>query len=175
MPSRRTATASARSRWSAPWVSIGTPELIDGRNPDFVFLDHDRVVVALLVALVGLIGLSIALVDGWLDRRLPHAVSGRRMPVTLYAIVALLGALLVFPFVLLVFLTSDSYGAPLRAGYALIVVGLCTVSWWVLRVRGRSSAPKLLVVTGRAALLVAVVLGLATELPHISRAMGLRI
>lgn len=72
------------------------------------------------------------------------------MPATLYAIVALLGAFPIFPFVLLVFLTADSYGAPLRAGFALLVVGLCTVSWWVLRVRGRSSAPKLLVVSGPA-------------------------
>jgi hypothetical protein len=156
-------------------MSIGTPELVDGRNPDFVLLHHDRVVVALLVALVGLLGLSIALVDGWLDRRLPHAVPGRRMPAAAYAMVALLGALLIFPFVLLVFLTSDSYGAPLRAGFALIIVGLCTVIGWILRARGRASAPRPLIVTGRAALMAAVILGLATELPHISRAMGLRI
>jgi hypothetical protein len=31
---------------------------------------------------------------------------------------------LVLPFVLLVFLTSDEYQFPLRAGYALFVVGL---------------------------------------------------
>jgi hypothetical protein len=156
-------------------MSIGTPELVDGRNPDFVILDHDLFVVASLVALVGLIGLSIALLDGWLDRRLPHAISGRRMPAVVYAIVALLGAPLIFPFVLLVFLAADSYGAPLRAGFALLVVGLCTVVWWGFRVRGRSIAPRGLVVTGRAGLLVAVVLGLLTELPHIYRAMGLRI
>jgi hypothetical protein len=156
-------------------MSIGTPELIDSRNPDFLILDHDRFVVASLVALVGLIGLSIALLDGWLDRRLPHALSGGRMPTTLYAILALLWALLIFPFVLLVFLTADSYGAPLRAGFALLVVGLCTVAWWGLRVRGHSIPPRSLVVIGRVALLAAVVLGLVTEFPHISRAMGLRI
>jgi hypothetical protein len=102
-------------------------------------------------------------------------MSGRRMPAVVYAIVALLGAVLIFPIVLLVFLTSDAYGAPLRAGFALIVVGMCTVVWWVLRVRGRSSVPRALVVSGRLALLIAVVLGLATELHHISGAMGLRI
>lgn len=155
-------------------MSIGTPELISGRNPDFVILDHDPVVVASLVGLVGLIGLSIALLDGWLDRRLPHAISGRRMPVTAYGIVALLGALLIFPFVLLVFLASDAYGASVRAGFALLVVGLCTVAWWLLRLRGRSMVPSGLVIVGRAALLVTVVLGLLTELPHISRAIGLR-
>jgi len=153
-------------------IAIGTPLLIIGRNPDFVILDHDPRVVALLVALVGLIGLSIALLDGWLDRRLPHAVTGRRGPAAFYAIVTLMGAVLVLPFVLLIFLTSDEYHLPLRAGYALFVVGLCTATWWGLRVRGRVSAPRDLVIAGRGALLVALMLGVLTSLPHISRALG---
>lgn len=153
-------------------IAIGTPSLIIGRNPDFVILDHDPVVVALLVALVGLIGLSIALLDSWLDRRLPHAVAGRKVPAALYAIVTLMGAVLVLPFVLLVFLTSDEYQLPLRAGYALLVVGLCTATWWGLRVRGRVSAPRGLVTAARGALLVAVMLGVLTSAPHISRALG---
>ena len=152
--------------------AIGTPLLIIGGNPDFVILDHDPVVVALLVALVGLIGLSIALLDSWLDRRLPHAVAGRKVPAALYAIVTLMGAVLVLPFVLLIFLTSDEYQLPLRAGYALLVVGLCTATWWGLRVRGRVRAPQGLVIAGRGALLVAVILGVLTSLPHISRALG---
>ena len=61
-------------------IATRTPLLIIGRNPDFVILDHDPKVVSLLVALVGLIGLSIALLDSWLDRRLPHAVTGRKGP-----------------------------------------------------------------------------------------------
>jgi hypothetical protein len=153
-------------------IAIGTPLLIIGSNPDFVILDHDASVLALLVALVGLIGLSIALLDGWLDRRLPHAVTGRRGPAAFYAIVTLVGAVLVLPFVLLIFLTSDEYQLPLRAGYALFVVGLCTATWWGLRVRGRVSAPQGLVIAGRGALLVAVILGVLTSLPHISRALG---
>ena len=153
-------------------IAIGTPLLIIGGNPDFVILDHDPVVVALLVALVGLIGLSIALLDSWLDRRLPHAVAGRKVPAALYAIVTLMGAVLVLPFVLLIFLTSDEYQLPLRAGYALLVVGLCTATWWGLRVRGRVSAPHGLVIAGRGALLVAVILGVLTSLPHTSRALG---
>ena len=96
-------------------IAIGTPLLIIGRNPDFVILDHDPRVVSLLVALVGLIGLSIALLDSWLDRRLPHAVTGRKGPAVFYATVTLMGAVLVLPFVLLLFLTSDEYQLPLRA------------------------------------------------------------
>ena len=153
-------------------IATGTPELIIGRNPDFVILDHDPRVVALLVALVGLIGLSIALLDSWLDRRLPHAVTGRKGPAVFYATVTLMGAVLVLPFVLLVFLTSDEYQLPLRAGYALLVVGLCTATWWGLRVRGRVTTPRGLVIAARGAVLVAVMLGVLTSLPHISRALG---
>jgi hypothetical protein len=153
-------------------IAIGTPLLIIGRNPDFVILEHDPAVVALLVALVGLVGLSIALLDSWLDRRLPHAVTGRKGPVAVYAIVTLMGAVLVVPFVLLIFLTSDEYDLPLRAGYALVVVGLCTAVWWGLRIRGRVRAPRGLVIAARGALLVAVFLGVLTAAPHISRALG---
>ena len=153
-------------------IAIGTPVLIIGGNPDFVILQHDPVVVALLVALVGLIGLSIALVDSWLDRRLPRAITGRKGPVVLYATVTLFGAVLVLPFVLLVLLASDEYALPLRAGYALVVVGLSTAAWWVLRIRGRGSMPWGLMVAARAALLVAVMLGVLTTAPHLSRALG---
>ena len=153
-------------------IATGTPLLIIGRNPDFVILDQDPRVVALLVALVGVIGLSIALLDSWLDRRLPHAGAGRKGPAVFYAIVALMGVVLVVPFVLLVFLTSDEYQLPLRAGYALLVVGLCTATSWGLRVRGRVRKPRGLVIAARGAVLVAIVLGVLTSLPHISRALG---
>ena len=80
--------------------------------------------------------------------------------------------MLVLPFVLLVFLTSDEYQLPLRAGYALLVVGLCTATWWGLRVRGRVTAPRGLVIAARGALLVAIILGMLTTAPHLSRALG---
>jgi hypothetical protein len=153
-------------------IAIGTPVLIIGGNPDFAILEHDPVVVALLVALVGLIGLSIALIDSWLDRRLPRAVTGRKGPVVLYATVTLFGAVVVLPFVLLVLLASDEYALPLRAGYALFVVSLSTAAWWVLRIRGRGSMPWGLVVAARAALVVAIILGVLTTAPHLSRALG---
>jgi len=153
-------------------MAIGTPVLIIGRNPDFVILDHDPAVVALLVALVGAIGLSIALLDSWLDRRLPRTVEGQKRPAAFYAIVTLMGAVLVLPFVLLVFLAADEYQVQLRAGYALLVVGLCTATCWGLRVRGRGIAPRGLVVIARGAIVVAMMLGALTSLPHISRALG---
>jgi hypothetical protein len=153
-------------------IAAGTPVLIIGRNPDFVILDHDPVVVALLVALVGAIGLSIALLDSWLDRRLPHTVMGRMRPAGFYTMVTLVGVVLVLPFVLLVLLASDEYQLALRAGYALLVVGLCTAVWWGLRIKGSASAPRGLVIAARGALVVAVILGALTSLPHITRALG---
>ena len=89
-----------------------------------------------------------------------------------YASVAVMGAVLVLPFVVLIFLTSDEYELPLRAGYALLVVGLCTATCWGLRIRGRVGAPRGQVIVARGALLVAVILGVLTSLPHISRALG---
>jgi hypothetical protein len=59
-----------------------------------------------------------------------------------------------------------------RIGYALLVVGLCTAAWWGLRVRGRVSAPQGLVIAARGAVLLAVMLGVLTSLPHVSRALG---
>lgn len=153
-------------------IAIGTPVLIIGSNPDFVILDHDPTVVALLVALVGLIGLSIALLDSWLDRRLPHAVTGRKGPAVFYATVTGMGSVLVLPFVLLVFLTSDEYELPLRAGHALLVLGLCTAVLWGLRVRGRVSTPLGLVIAARGTLVATIILGVLTSAPHISRALG---
>jgi hypothetical protein len=154
-------------------IAIGTPLLIIGRNPDFIILDHDPTVVSLLVALVGLVGLSIALLDRWLDRRLPHAVVGRMSPAALYAVVTLIGAVLVLPFAPLIFLASDEYELPLRAGYPLLVVGLCTATWWALRVRGRVTTPRGLMIAARGAVVVAVILGVLTSIPHVSRAVGL--
>jgi hypothetical protein len=89
-----------------------------------------------------------------------------------YAVVTVMGAVLVLPFVLLIFLTADEYELPLRAGYALLVVGLCTATWWGLRIRGRAGAPVGLVMVARGALLVAVVLGVLTSAPHVARALG---
>jgi hypothetical protein len=154
-------------------MATGSPLLVIGRNPDFVILDHDPRVVVLLVVLVGLIGLGIALLDSWLERRLPHAETGRRRWVAFYALVTVMGLVLVLPFVLLLLLTSDEYALPVRAGYALLVVGLCTASWWGLRLRGRVVVPPALAIVARGALAGAVILGVLTTAPHIARALGL--
>lgn len=154
-------------------IALGTPSLIQRTNRDFIILGYDPVVVALLVGLVGAIGFFIALVDGWLDRRLPRAAAGARISTTAYLIVTLLGLVLILPLAMATLLAQPEHRAAIRAGWALLVIGLCTLAWWALRVKGRASPPRWLTLTGRGALLVAVVLGVVTSLPHIRRATGM--
>ncbi len=154
-------------------IALGTPPLIQRTNPDFVVLGYDPLVVALLIGLVGLVGLSIALVDGALDARLPHPLPGIGISTTVYLIVTLMGLVLIFPLVIAILLDQPEYRAPIRAGWALAVVGACTLTWWVLRVKGRPAPPKALWLAGRVSLLVAVVLGVVTSLPHILSAVGM--
>jgi hypothetical protein len=154
-------------------MALGTPALIQRTNSDFIVLGYDPMVVVLLVGLVGLVGFSIALVDGALDARLPHPLGGMRISTTVYLIVTLMGLVLIFPLVLAILLDQPDYSAPIRAGWALAVAGACTFTWWVLRVRGRSAPPRALRLAGTVSLAVAVVLGVVTSLPHILRAAGM--
>jgi hypothetical protein len=153
-------------------VALGTPSLVQRFNPDFVILGHDPVVVALLVTLVGAVGFSIALADGWLDRHLPRARQGVGISTLVYLIVTLLGVLVILPLVIAILLDQPEHRATIRAGWALLVVGSCTLALWAFRVRGRAKPPRWLTVTARAALLAAVVLGVITSLPHIRGALG---
>jgi hypothetical protein len=154
-------------------IALGTPPLVQRTNSDFFILDHDPVVVALLIGLVGLVGFSLALVDGALDRRLPRPTRLGAGSTVAYAVIALLGLVLILPVVVSILLTQHDYDAPIRAGFALAVVGVCTLAWWILRARGQSEPPRPLRMVASLALLVAVVLGGATGLPHIIGAAGL--
>jgi hypothetical protein len=155
-------------------IALGTPPLVQRTNPDFVVLGYDPFVVALLIGLVGLVGFSVALVDGALDARLPPPLPGIRISTAAYLIVTLVGLVLILPLVVSFLLQQSEYRAPIRAGWALAVVGACTLIWWILRARGRSAPPNPLRVAASLSLLVAVVLGVVTSLPHIMGAIGLR-
>ncbi len=154
-------------------VALGTPPLIQRTNSDFFILDHDPVVVALLIGLVAAVGFSLALLDGALDRRLPRPARLAAVSAVVYLVIALLGLLLILPVVVSILLTQHDYDAPVRAGFALAVVGACTLGWWVLRARGRAEPPTALRIAGSVALVAAVVLGGVTGLPHILGAAGL--
>ena len=155
-------------------IALGTPALVQRTNPDFVILGRDPLVIVLLVGLVGLVGLSIALVDRALDARLPRPRPGIGISTTAYLVVTLMGLILIFPVALAILLDQSEYRAPIRAGWALAVVGACTLTWWVLRVRGRAAPPRALRMVGMVSLAVASVLGVVTSLPHILSAAGVR-
>ena len=148
-------------------VALTGVGLIHGSNPDFRILQHNGLVVAMLLALVALAGMSIALLDGWLDRRLPRAGGSGRAD-SLYAVLTLAGSLLIFPVVLQAYLVADT-----PMGLALVAVGVATLAWWAVRLQGRDRTPPVLVVAGRGALLVAVVLGTLDLGPDVAAALGI--
>ena len=146
-------------------VGLGASGLIDGRNPDFFVLDHDRAVVGLLILLVAVIGFLFVLVDEALDRRLPPA-TGRAL--TAFSGLTLVG----LPIAVLVFLQIVSSPKTMLMGAALFAVGLATLRAWSLRVDGRDRPPWLVGIA-RVALVAAVAAGFAGALPEINRALGI--
>jgi hypothetical protein len=158
----------ARALVTMPFaVAIGSQTLVDDRNRDFAILDRDPLVVASLIALVALFGPALAVVDGWLERRLPIQVSGRGE--TGYALVTALGVLLTL------FLVAPTLlGAPLfGAGIAVAVIGLATLTRWGLATVARSEPPWLPWVA-RGAFVVATVAGLAATTREVIGILGVR-
>jgi hypothetical protein len=137
-------------------VALGSFTLIDGHNPDFFILDHDPVVVGILVLLIALMGLAIALIDAWLGRHLPHARTRNSRASWAYGIVTLLGMIIALPALLASFL------GPTRVvmGFALLVAGSATLAWWYQRAQGADRPERWVARLGRGALAVAVLLGL---------------
>ena len=156
-------------------IALGLPSLVQRTNPDFLLLAYDPLVVVLLIVLIGLVGFLIAITDGALDTRLPRPLRGVRNSTLVYLAVTLAGLVLILPLVVDLLLRQNDYLAPVRAGWALAVVGACTLIWWILRVRGRSTPPQALRRAGSVSLLVAVILGLLTSMPHILGALGMPI
>ena len=154
-------------------MALGSPLLIQRTNPDFIILGYDPAVVALLLALVFAVGFSMAIADGWLDRRMPHPVLGDDPSAAGYLGITFLGLFLILPLVVVTMISEPTYRAPIRAGWGLAVVGLCTLAWWVLRARGRTAPPRVLTVMGGLSLLGVAVLGVVTSLPHLRAAMGM--
>jgi hypothetical protein len=154
-------------------VALGTPALVQRFNPDFVILAHDPLIVTMLLALVAAVGFSISIIDGVLDRRLPPAYSSVGIATIVYLIVTLLGLVLILPIVVAILLDQPDFRATVRMGWGLAVVGACTLVSWLLRVQRRPEQPRVLQITARGALIVTIVLGVVTSLPHVIAAAGL--
>lgn len=149
-------------------LALGGRGLIDGNNTDFAVLQHQPVVVAMLMCLVAAVGSATALLADWLDRRLPPAGTESSGQAFGYALFIAAGVLMM-PIVVVSFLDPPDKAL---TGLALVATGLATVAWWVLRFRGAARPPGRLVTIGRASLLVAVVAGSARLLPEIVEALG---
>jgi hypothetical protein len=142
-------------------VALTGFQLVRPENPDFRILEPVVPVLGLLLGLVAVAGFAFALVDGWLDRRLPQP-SGRRSPaVVAYVLMILAG----MPFLILmvrIFLEPGFAvrNAPVGSGVVVLVVGLVTVAAWGIRIAtARREPPHALRLIGGASLAVAVVAG----------------
>jgi hypothetical protein len=149
-------------------IGLATSALVDDRNPDFVVLRHDAVVIGLLVVLVGLFGPALVLAERWLDRRLPHAHPGDGRLIAGYVLVAALGTLLTLAAVLPLYLGSRL----VVAGLGLFVVGFATLASWRLRATRRPSPPWLAPVA-RTGLVVASAAGLVVAAGDLAGALAL--
>jgi hypothetical protein len=152
-------------------VSLGAIGLIEANNPDFSTLQHDPRVVAVLLVLVAMIGFLFPLVDGWLDRRLPHVTRGRTGLASTYGLVTAAGAVLILPPAVLGYLQSSSPGAAL-IGIALFGVGFATLWRWFRRLGGEAVPTRTLTLAGRASLLAAVLAGYAATITSVGVALS---
>ncbi len=153
-------------------VCTGSFFIVRGDEPDFALLDPTPVIVGLLVGLIGVLGIAVASIDGWLRRRLPGTMTASRRVLAAYGLVVAAGALFVPALIASYFSTgSSTFRPPAEVGLALFAVGGATLAWWGSLVRdGIGLPPRGLLVAGRTALALVVILGalkLATEISAI--------
>lgn len=155
---------------AAPFAAVlGSFALITGGNPDFVVLRHDPLVVVSLLALVASTAPAVALVDGWLDRRLPRTASLSTPAGVGYLSIAAIGALLGGPAFVRGAMTPEA-AQPLAL--TIVLVGLVTVFWWGARVAGRELPTTVLRTAVWAVLLGGVGFGAIKLLPELRGALG---
>ena len=159
-------------RWAVAIAALGlgTISLIHQKNPDFAVLRHDPIVVALLVALVLLVGLSIVLADDWLEGRLPIATTAASPSAVAYIVVTAIGLVLILPLTVAALFGSTFW----PVGIGLVVVGCATLGWWALRLGGAVAPPSALSVAARLALAATVLISFVMETPEMIGALGLR-
>jgi len=151
-------------------VALGTFGLMSRNNPDFFVLGHDPRVVASLIGLVALVAPALAVVDGWLDRRLPHARSSDSPPWRAYLVLAVIGVVLGGPLILQAALGFAS--RPL--GLTVIAVGIVTLGWWRQRARGLGSPARSSRLAARSILVLGTAAGFSSLYPEVMGALGLR-
>jgi hypothetical protein len=139
-------------------VALTGFQLVRPENHDFRILAPAGTIVVLLLALVAIAGFAFAVVDGWLDRRLPPPSPRLTPSVAVYLLMILVG----LPFFILTVRMYLEPGfavrnAPVASGLAIFAVGLVTAAAWAVRIaNGRPESPRSLRMLGRGALLLAV-------------------
>ena len=152
-------------------VALGGSFLVQSGNPDFVILGPDLPIVAMLLGLVALFGAAVAWLDERIERRLPRPGGNRIVLLLIYGAIAAFGFLAV-PVALSFYLSTSGFGSvrPGLTGWALIVVGAATMTWWAARIAmGRSDRPPALLAIGRIGLVAAVLLGFAHLGPEVAK------
>jgi hypothetical protein len=152
-------------------VALGGSFLVQSGNPDFDILGPDLPIVVMLLGLVALLGAAVAWLDERLERRLPRPGANRIVLLLIYGAIAGLGFLAVLLALSFYFSTGGFGGvSPGLAGWALIVVGAATMTWWAARIaRGRPDRPPALLAVGRIGLVAAVLLGFAHLGPEVAK------
>jgi hypothetical protein len=137
---------------------------------DFRVLEPPGASVAILIAIVAVLGAVIALTDDRLRRRLPTTDPASPWVPGYLALFGL--GLLVAPVLVGAYFSHGEAGTfepPIAVGAALVVVEVTTAIWWAIRVRdGRNRPPTAMVMVARCALLIAVVVGLLRLLTDVS-------
>ena len=136
-------TGLRRALLAAPVaVALGGVLLVQADNHDFVILTEDLLIVAMLLALVGTFGFALALLEEWLDRRMPRAGTDPRQYALTAGFLVLVGAVLFLPLTIGFYFSESAClcgVAPVPLAVPLIVTGVATVAWWAQRA-ARSSA-----------------------------------
>ncbi len=150
-------------------VAVGAFALVNAGNPDFVVLAHDPVVVVILLALVAMTAPAMAVVDGWLDRRLPHAVRGTSSVAILYTALAVVGVVL--GSVVAIQSLSGQEAQPFAV--TVLGAGAVTIYWWTQRVQGAGAPTRGMLIAGRTFLVAGTALGYIRLAPELAGALGL--
>ena len=118
---------------------LGSFLVVSAENPDFNRLEPSEVNVAMFIAVVGLTGSGAAVLDSWLQRRLPSS----RNAALVLSLLTIAGGVLSIPLVAQAFLSEDFCGCQdpprLAAPFIVLLAAANVVSWRHWLVDGTSS------------------------------------
>lgn len=140
-------------------LAIGGFFLVQADNTDFFILGNSQLDLLLLLGLVFAFGVSIFMVERWLDKRLPN--SSGTTAIVLYSIMVALGAPLVVP-LFGNYLSKDfcfCANPPIWTGVFLLATALATIGWWLQHLRGAETPSKLLQAVGTTSVALATLAG----------------